>query len=112
MKRISTKTIIITVFVTAFFCVAFFVVATYSYWRQTQKQINQENVSLELRIVSEKILTHQAELDANEKDYVKDKQNFHTSYQQTLATLKIDTSLLNKLLLNKTFIIKSIIISD
>ena len=102
MKRISTKTIIITVFVTAFFCVAFFVVATYSNWRQTQKQINQENVSLELRIVSEKILTHQAELDANEKDYVKDKQNFHTSYQQTLATLKIDTSLLNKLLLNKT----------
>lgn len=100
MKRISTKTIIITVFVTAFFCVAFFVFATYSNWRQTQKQIKRENASLELRITSEKILTHQGDLDANEKGYIKDKQNFDTYYQQSLATLKKDTSLLNKLILN------------
>ena len=96
MKRISTKTIIITVFITAFFCVAFFVLATYSNWRQTQQLINQENVSLELKTVLEKILTHHQDFDANEKGYVKDKQNFYPYYQQSLATLKKDTSLLNK----------------
>ena len=100
MKRISIKTIIITVFVTAFFCVAFFVLATYSNWRQTQQQLNQENASLELRIVSEKILTHQEDLDANQKNYVEDKQNFSINYQQSLATLKKDTSLLTKLISN------------
>lgn len=98
MKRISTKTIIITVFVTAFFCVAFFVLATYSNWRQTQKQINQQNASLELLMVSEKILSHLDDLDAKQTGYIKDKQNFYNYYQQSLATLKKDTSRLTKLL--------------
>ena len=78
MKKLSTKTIIVTVFITAFICVAFFVLATYSNWRQTQKQIKQENASLELLVVSEKLLTHLDDLDASQIGYIKDKQNFYT----------------------------------
>ena len=102
MKRISTKTIIITVFITAFFCVAFFVLATYSNWRQTQKQLKQENASQQVRIISETILTHQENLDANQKNYVEGKQKFYTPYQQSLATLKKDIALLTKLIGNNT----------
>ena len=100
MKKLSTKTIIVTVFITAFICVAFFVLATYSNWRQTQKQIKQENASLELLVVSEKLLTHLDDLDASQIGYIKDKQNFYTYYQQSLATFKKDTAQLTKLILN------------
>jgi ribosome-associated protein len=100
MKRISTKTIIITVFVIAFFCVAFFVLATYSNWRQTQKQINHENASLEVLTASGKLLTHLEDLAANQRGYIKDKQNFNNYYTQSLITLKKDTSRLNELLNN------------
>ncbi len=98
MKRISTKTIIVTVFVTSFLCVAFFVLATYSNWRQTKKQNNEENASLEVLMVSEKILTHLEDLDANQRGYIKDKQNFYTHYKQSLVTFKKDTSRLTKLI--------------
>ena len=98
MKKISTQSIIITVFVIAFLCVAFFVLANYLNMRQTQKQSVRVKESLGMLKLAENILTHVNELETNQHGYTLDsKEEFFKPYQNSIIALEADTALLFKI---------------